>query len=232
MIKPWFKRQPKLLEAIRKDLEARYPDLRLLEESDTVFVRGSFPIAHEGHVLDRFQIEVEFPLDYPDRLPWVRETLGRIPHILDRHVLPTSGTACLFVDESWLLSVGGDPSFLEFLDGPVRNFFLGQALVEAGKDWPFGERTHGLEGLLQAYGEWFGTEDEAVILRYLEYLSKKKFKGHWECPCGSGEKLRKCHLEEVRGLQARIPQRLVKLALERLRHAQRGRDEALAKNRR
>jgi len=220
MTKPWFKRQPKLVEAIRKDLEARYPDLRFVEEGDTAFVRGSFPIVHEGRALARYQIEVEFLPDYPHCLPRLRETEGRIPHILDRHVLPTSGTACLFVDEDWLLTVGGEPSLREFLDGPVRDFFLGQALVEAGKPWPFGERSHGIKGLLEAYGEWFGTEDEAVILRHVDYLSREKIKGHWECPCGSGQKLRKCHLEEVRKLQQRIPRLLARQALERLRYAQ------------
>jgi hypothetical protein len=219
--KPWFRRQPQLAEGIGRDLEKRYPDLRFVEEGDTAYIRGSFPITHEGCILARYQIEIEFPSDYPRQLPRVRETQGRIPRFLDRHVLPTTGTACLCVDEDWLLAAGPQPSFLDFLDGPVRNFFIGQALVEAAQAWPFGERSHGIKGLLEAYGEWFGAQDEATILRYLECLSREGIKGHWECPCGSREKLRKCHMEEGRALRKRIPQRLAKRALERLRLARR-----------
>jgi len=220
-----------LVEAIQKDLELRYPDMRFVEEGHRAFVRGSFPIVHDGRVLDRYQVEIEFLPDYPHSLPKVREVQGRIPHILDRHVFPLSGTACLFVEEDWLLTIseGTDPSFLEFLDGPVRNFFLGQALVEAGEKWPFGERSHGIKGLLEVYGEWFGTVDQVVILRHLEYLSKENIKGHWECPCGSGQTLRKCHIKEVRDLKVRISSRVAKSALARLKYAQRLRDESQTK---
>jgi hypothetical protein len=229
MTKPWFKREPELAERIRRDLEARYPDLRFVEEGEAAFVRGSFPIVHEGYVLDRYQVEVEFPRDYPLALPHVRETGGRIPHILDRHVL-SDGAACLFVEEDWLLAIGGESSFLEFLDGPVRNFLLGQSLVEAGKPWPFGERSHGIQGLLEAYGEWFRMQDETVIARYLDYLSREEVKGHWECPCGSGIRLRKCHAEQVYDLRRRVPRWLAMRALHRLKYAQRVRQESLVRN--
>lgn len=225
MTRPWFRTQPQLLERIKRDVEARYTDLRVIKEGDTVYIRGSFPVVHDGHTLDRYQIEVVFPSDYPRSLPKVRETGGRIPRVIDRHVYPRSGNACLFVEEQWLVNVGGEPSFLELLDGPLRNFLIGQSLVEAGQPWPFGERSHGIEGLLEAYGEWFGTQDEATIVRHLEYLSREIIKGHWECPCGSRKNLRNCHLDEVRGLQTRIPHWLARQALERLRYAQRVREE-------
>ena len=167
MCKPWFRVRPKFLEGIRSDLRTRYPDLQLIEKGDAVYLRGSFPIVHDGQTLDRYQIEIGFPSDYPKSLPTVREVGGRIPRVLDRHVIPSNGNACLFVGEDWLLSVGREPTFVEFLEGPVRNFFLGQSLVEAGKPWPFGERSHGKKGVLETYGEWFGTKDEAAIARFL-----------------------------------------------------------------
>jgi hypothetical protein len=161
------------------------------------------------------------PFNYPHVLPRVRETQGRIPRVLDRHLIPSTGAACLFVGEDWLLEVGRpQPTFLEFLDGPVRNFFIGQALVEAGQPWPFGERSHGLKGVLEAYGEWFGTQDEKQIGLYLEYLSRDVLKGHWDCPCGSGARIRNCHQNEIRALRERIPQWLATQALQRLRAIQ------------
>jgi hypothetical protein len=101
-----------------------------------VYIRGSLPIIHQGIELDRYQMEIAFPPDYPKSLPRIRETAGRVPLVLDRPSTPSTGTACLFVD--WLAEVGREPDFIEYLDEPVRNFFIGQSLVEAGHPWPFG----------------------------------------------------------------------------------------------
>ncbi len=219
MTTPWFRTQPQLLNAVKEAVRAKYPDLIVCDERETVFIRGSLAIVHDGETLDRYQVEIEFPPDYPRALPMVRETGGRIPRVINRHVYPGSGNACLVVDEEWLLSAGGTISFVEFMEGPVRNFFLGQSLVEAGRRWPFGERSHGGKGLVETYGEWFGTQEEGVVLTYLRYLSGKKVKGHWACPCGGGRSLRDCHLDQFHGFQKRIPRWLAKQALERLTRA-------------
>ncbi len=218
MARTWYRSRPQLLEAIRDDLERNYRDLCLIERNGTVLVCGAFPIVHDGDVLDRYRIEIEFPNDYPKTLPTVREVGGRIPWTLERHVLPFSGVACVFVGEDWLLEVGAEPSFLQYLDGPVRNFFLGQSLVEAGHPWPFGVRSHGKLGVLEAYGEWFGTVDEATIVRYLDCLSQEGLKGHWTCPCGSGRRVRHCHRDELGQLRTRIPVWLASRARQRLRY--------------
>ena len=54
-----------------------------------------------------------------------------------------TGEACPIVPEEWLVGPGRD-SIAKFLNGPVRNFFIGQILVENGHPWPFGERQHGV----------------------------------------------------------------------------------------
>jgi len=218
MTKPWFETRPKLLGRIRDGLRVRFPDLQVVQEVGLVYVRGSFPIVHDDIALDRYQIEIEFPPDYPKSLPKVRETAGRIPRVLDRHVIPSTGDACLFVEEDWLVTVGREPDFFELLDGPVRNFFIGQSLVEAGKPWPFGARSHGKKGVMEVYAEWFGTEDEPTIRRYLDCLSREGLKGHWDCPCGSGRRVRACHAEPLRGLRERIPTWAARQAIERLKY--------------
>jgi SEC-C motif len=156
------------------------------------------------------------PPDYPDSLPHVYETAGRIPRTVDRHTYTPSGRCCVVVDEDWLVRVGEQPSFRAFLEEPVRNYFMSQTLVEAGQPWPFGARSHGVDGLVETYGEWCGTEDKAAVLRYLDCLRHEQIRGHWTCPCGSGEKLRKCHLEKVREIQTRISPRIAERALRRL----------------
>jgi hypothetical protein len=214
MTKPWHEARPDLVSEIQEVLRTDYPDLYFLLEGQTAKICGSFPIADDAGAIDRFAIAVTFPDTFPDDLPAVRETGGRIPHIADRHV-NTNGTACLLVPEEWFV-ISPDRSFRAFMAGPVRNYFLGQALVELGKPWPFGERQHGLPGLIDTYAELLGVTD-TVLVEYLFYLEKLTVKGHWQCPCGSGAVLRRCHLTKVRELQKRIPPHIAAKMLGRLR---------------
>ena len=171
------------LAALQREIEGKYSDIRVVEENGEIFARGSFPITDDDGVVDRFLIELLVPNDYPDSVPILREIDGRIPWHEDRHT-NRDGVSCPIVPEEWLLRTDRD-SIEAFLEGPVRNFFIGQILAEHGKPWPFGERAHGKSGLLQSYGELIGTADEGTVRRYLDCLSREIVKGHWDCPCGS-----------------------------------------------
>jgi hypothetical protein len=111
---------------------------------------------------------------------------------------------CVIVPEEWYPYP--DRTVLGYLDGPLRNFLIGESLVARGLPRPFGERSHRAKGLLEAYGDMVGSTEPVVITTYLDYLSKDEVKGHWECPCGSGQRLRNCHAAHLRTLRGRIPQ--------------------------
>lgn len=202
---PWYGREGALLDLIKQEVQAEYPMLHFFRQGDRLFLRGSFPIVHVDRVLDRFNIEVELPRNRADGLPVVREIGGRIPRTTDNHINNSSGDICLFIpEERWRIFPVGS-TLLNFLNGPVRNYFLGFSMKELGQPWPFGERPHGKEGIVEYYSELLGTADVKTIRRYLECLSKKSFKGHWLCPCGSGKKVRKCHATQIRELRETIP---------------------------
>jgi hypothetical protein len=201
------------ITALETDLQRAYPDLRLVVSNGHPLFRGSFAVSHDGEEIDRFLIEISFP-DGVNRLPAVREIGGRIPRDSDHHINVRTGDICTDVPELVLLR--GQPSLVEYLDGPVRNFFLSQIIVESGKPWPFGQWSHGKPGLLQAYGELLGVSEERQIRAYLDYLASKKAKGHWTCPCGSTKRLRDCHAKQFANLRQRIPRRIAAGALKRL----------------
>ena len=182
----------------------QFPDLRVLyEKGDVIHLSGSFPVKDEKGIIDRYAVEIDVFLDFPEHLPQVREVAGRIPRVQGRHI-NRDGIACLMVPEEWYFDSNRD-SLLAFFNGPVRNFFLGQSLVECGKPWPFGERPHGKDGLIEYYGELVGQQNADLILSHLEFLSRRGFKGHWLCPCKSGQKVRNCHKEEMLKLRNKIP---------------------------
>jgi len=206
---------PSRVADLRELLVGRYPELIAISEGDIVVIRGSFPIVHENEVLDRFSIELRIPKDFPDSIPTLRETGGRIPRTPDHHI-NANGESCPLVPEEWLLLPREERTIASFLDGPVRNFFLFQALKERGESWPWDERPHGRAGLLQSYAEMLGVAKD-LVPAYLYCLSRKELKGHLDCPCGSGKRLRSCHLTQVRDLRDKIPVELAKSAEARLK---------------
>ncbi len=137
-------------------------------------------------------------------------------HTADSHMNPADGTACVLLpDERWRVWPDGS-TLLRFVNGPVRNFFLGQSLVALGEKWPFGQWRHGADGIREYYAELLGTDDIRVITAYVECLSKNKIKGHWPCPCNSGRRLRDCHGDLVRDLSAKIPRKIALSSLDKL----------------
>jgi hypothetical protein len=201
---------------LQRALETKYPDLTVSCTGTRIFIRGAFPVLYEGEVLDRYQIEVDWS-DSDMQAPVLRETGGRIPWVADRH-MNQAGLACVFVPEEWLLRPRQERTVIHYLGGPVRNFFLWQSLYERAESPPWGERSHGVLGLIEAYGEMVGMSDPRAVWRCLVYLSRDALKGHWACPCGGLRRLRDCHIEHLRYLRKKIPRYIAKLALKRLRN--------------
>lgn len=214
----WFEEDPALYAETQAETTSVYPHLHFFIQRRVVFVAGSFPLIHDNIEIDRYQIEIELPDNYPGGIPRVREIGRRIPITADRHMY-NDGTACLFVIEDWLITNPNGTNLLTFLNGPVRNFFIGQSLVEAGEEWPFGQRSHGIEGILECYAELVGSDSLRVAYKYLEILSKKKIKGHWWCPCGSGSKIRDCHKQIIEDMRQRIPHQVSRKSWKRVQIA-------------
>jgi len=192
-----------MLEAMKKEVQAQYPNLHFYLHDDRVEVRGTFPIIEDGEELDRYLVDITLPREYPDELPVVREIAGRIAHHADNHM--SHGVACLFVpEERWRICPPGT-GFLEFLNNPVRNYFLGYSVYSRTGAWPMGQRAHGVAGIYEYYAELLGMTDAAVITEYLDCLRRKELKGHWLCPCKSGKRIRACHQLEILDLRRKIP---------------------------
>jgi len=206
MTKAWHRSDPAHFEKEKQGVEREYPDLRFRLAGDLVVIEGDFPVIAEGKVRDRYSVEITLARDHPKSVPVVREVAGRIPRTPDRHI-NSSGTCCVFLpDERWKAWPIG-ATLVEFLAGPVRNFFICQTLVEAGEPWPMDQLAHGAGGIRTSYGELLGTDDINIIRSYVECLAAKKVKGHWSCPCGSGKRLRDCHFAQVRDLREKIARR-------------------------
>lgn len=216
---PWHVADPTALVALGTSLASSHPTLHLEVSDDAVCVWGGYRL-HDGSVeIAVYDLEIDLPVDYPNSPPAVREVGGRIPRVPDRHV-NADGTLCLGVPESVWLACPNGFQLDDFLSGPVRGFLLGDALVALGHPWPSGEYAHGSDGICEFYVGLIGTCDPSALRLLAVYLGKPWLKGHLRCPCGSGEPLRRCHLDTVRPLLGRLPPRLVQESIKQLHGVQ------------
>ncbi len=168
---PWFIKLPLLYGQLRTQIHQEYRSLRLVIADGTSFIRGALPItADDGTELDRYQIEVKLPADFPKSVPVVRETAGKIPRTPDRHV-NDDGTACLFVrDETWKYW-NNRSTLVDFIRGPIHQFFLGQTYYSENGVWPFGQRKHFAEGVAEYYFEELDTKSLMVVASFLQCIA-------------------------------------------------------------
>jgi hypothetical protein len=212
----WLERAHEI-ETIRADLFEKYPNLHVfINQDEVVEIAGSFPVLGAcGEELDRYSVSIILPKSYPKDLPKVYEVGGRLPHNSNYHI-NNDGSACVLIpDDRWQCFPEGAP-FLHYLDVPLRNFFLSQTYYEEKGIWPFGQWSHGKEGVFEYYRWLLGSVDNLTIHRFLHILKKNNLKKHYDCPCGSGHKIKKCCLTKIRDLRSKIFPQVASKALNSL----------------
>ena len=206
----------KLLNQVTQAVEAHQPELNVSASTDVIILDGPFVVSGPKGPFDCYQVQAGIPANFPWEEPVVLETGGRIPKVVDRHVFPSSGHCCLGIWEEWLLTAP-DHSFEAFLTECFHNYFVSQSWFEAKGEWPYGQRSHGKEGVIESYAELLGTTRDADLMAdYLRLLSRAEIKGHAACPCGSGLRLRNCHIDRVLKLREQICPSMAKRMLARI----------------
>ncbi len=194
-----------LFSEVQKAVAQHQPELSVLRSASLIVLEGLFVVSGPNGPFDSYQIKAGIAADFPAEEPMVFEEGGRIPRIADRHVFPKDGNCCLGVWEEWLLTAP-DHRFETFLTGPMHDYFVSQTYYEVNGTWPYGERSHGILGVLESYADLLEVSPDAKILAdYLHLLSRQKIKGHALCPCGNGKRLRYCHSDDLRRLNQKIP---------------------------
>ena len=178
------------------ELLAFYKGLEKIEETnDRIVVAGplSFEALPDGlaPISDTFEIEMLILSSYPDMLPKVRETGGKIDSDYE-HVF-RDGTLCLAVPIEGRRIFWQQPSLLGFVNKLVIPYLYGYCYWRKCGEHPFGERSHGAKGIVQHYVEALNLGDELIALSVIHYLYTYGYRGHVTCPCGSGLRARACH---------------------------------------
>lgn len=207
-------REKAFLTVVENALAELQPGLLVIKRDNPFVIEGMFSLNSPEGIFDEYRIRIVLDKKFPEVEPIVFEAGKRIPLTYDRHINP-GGNCCVTVWENWL-AMPIDHSFREYLDGPLRDFFLNQFFFEKTGEWRFGERPHFAAGMVEAFAETLGVQaDQTIVTNYLKSLAAKP-KGHLACPCGSGKILRHCHQNQLHELHKRLPAKLAKRMLDRL----------------
>lgn len=188
----------------RQAIRRAFSDVAVLEIGGHVFLRGAFPVHDDfGSEIDRYDLDIVFPQNYPDQIPVVFAVDKRIEPIVQRHVFPRAKRACLCLPHEIPLYLP-KINFMGFWEKLLKYWLVGQASYDQTGRWPFPERAHDATAIHEGFSELLGISDQISVKRFTHLLIRKSpAKGHEVCPCGSGKRLRSCHQEiyhQVRAL--------------------------------
>ncbi len=187
------------------ELKSNYPKLEL-EKNQSFSIVGflEFAACIDGSdeiIEDGFEIQINIPHTYPESIPTVKEIGNRIP---DKFHQFMNGHLCLGAPLGIKKIFLQNSTLLHFVNKSLIPYLYSYSYFEKFGEMPFGELSHGSEGILQFYQELFRLDNQEKALRLLEILAFDCYKGHEKCPCESNRRLRKCHgpqLLSIKNLQ-------------------------------
>jgi hypothetical protein len=152
---------------------------------------------------DSFNLEINFPPDYPDNLPHVKELDYKIPNIFHRF---TNGDFCLCTPcEQWLI-FSKKPTLENYITNLVNPYLLSWLWFQRFNKMPWGERKHGYIGLIESYRDLLRLTDIRHTIYFMIEFVKNELHHKKNCPCGSGRLFRKCHGNIVHKYENSLPQ--------------------------
>ena len=191
-----------VIELIEKqfvELSSLFPSLEI--NNDKTVITGSLSFEIEGYI-DSFDIEITIPEDYPKVLPNVQETSNRIPRIDKYHINP-GGTLCLGSRRKIREIFSKEPTLLGFVTKILLPFFYSFCYLIENGVLPYGELSHGSQGLIEDYKEFLNLNNKKEVLDFLKYMllhpfyqkTQKNFNIRTRnlCLCGSKLRFSKCH---------------------------------------
>lgn len=189
MIYSWKNRYDVIIE-----MQQFYPDLQISEErEESVKLRGNICVNRkisDFTLYREYKVEILLFKD-ENKLPEVYDIDGQIdsqyPHRYK------DGKLCLDTDVAIKIRFENGIDLCLWMQDFVEVFYFSYEYFKRNGEYPFGERKHGSDGVIETYGDYFHVAQKKSILNCLRYITVKGYNGHDQCPCGSGKYIRKCH---------------------------------------
>ena len=163
-----------------------------MEETEIVLA-GSILINRSAkgfQLYKEYSVKIVIPLE-SEKLPYVLDDGNHIDCNYPHRYL--NGKLCLETDTSIRVRFVDGFSLEAWLEEFVEPYYFSYEFYQRYGEFPFGERGHGIEGILQIYGEYFDELDYVKVFKLMKFIQFGQYRGHLPCPCGSGKKTRSCH---------------------------------------
>lgn len=169
-------------------------ELHIEVDSDTkVELAGEIFVncVSKGFVLsDNYPVRIVIPL-CSNKLPYVIDTGNRIakdyPHRYE------NGELCLETDTSIRIRFLDAFSLVAWIQEFVEPYYFSYEFFQRYGEFPFGERGHGIQGIIETYQDLFQEKNPTKVFSLMRSICACTYRGHSLCPCGSNRKLRLCH---------------------------------------
>jgi hypothetical protein len=208
-------------EELRLTLE-KYPKLK--QESDGV-LKGEIDLNHQfGDVpiVDSFQISIEVDDQYPESFPRLTEIGGRTKYIAEKYkitdyrdlhcyAVKEAGAACVCAPQEKRRKFPKGNDLVDYVNDLVIPYLYGLSYFEKFKKWPWGDRSHGALGTLEAYSDIDQTTVEDITQtlftiriepKWIDFHKQlKKPNPKKTCPCKSEKAFGVCHEDAFNGLK-------------------------------
>lgn len=175
------------------EVRQEYPYLIFQQKEEEHILYGTIFIGNND-IKDKYELEITIPSDYPRKIPTVNEVKGKIPK--NFHCNP-DGTLCLETPLKIYKIFRKCETLKNFIDKLIVPYLYSFSYYKKHGNLPYGEHKHGAEGILEDYKKEFGVNGNFKALKLLQILAEDSYRGHHLCPCGSGKKLRDCHIKNI-----------------------------------
>jgi len=177
-----------------KKLLTVYPTFSSESMENGYLITGKYTLDKEYNSVPlwaEYQIKMMVPNEFPFKLPLLKETTNALPSNFEHHL--AGNYICLGTECELLDYLEMNPDVTCFVDEIVSSYFYSATYFNKYGNVPYGERSHGLPGIIEYYKERLGVDNEQQLFSLLYIVAFDKYRGHDACPCGSGKLLRSCH---------------------------------------
>ncbi len=185
-----------------------YPKLKYFYKGNNRCLLGEIDIFDtDNNYCDSFNVRIMIPKDYPMSFPKLYEIGNKIKTIDSSHINEDESCCVCSLQEEDIRKRKGITIF-EYIKEFTIPFLANILYYRENGEYANGEYKHGIEGIIQYYQELLNKNQVDEILCEINTITTNKFKRNAECYCGSGLKLKKCHLNTVNELNKLSKERL------------------------
>ena len=148
-----------------------------------------------------YELSIVVSEDFPASVPKVRLSDGApatYPHV------DSDGTLCLGVNGEIAMAMNNSAvPLIAFYDEVLLPNIYAIEYYRRYRVMPFGDRSHGSQGVLEFYREFFDVDDESAVCQLLRAAAfRSPYRRRGKCPCGSKLRATHCHANHIDQLRA------------------------------